>query len=188
MCHFITATLPRKVKLDLVAPFFESHKLGFKPVANRHVTAQIEAGDAYILTTRGQCDCGTVLGSHNHADDHGSVGSERELEKLRKQGWSEAKIQRWIEQKEQTKVRNVRKEEAGARADQPLAEQWIRFITDLLESGYTSKIGLLLHLYHGGIETERIQIQSKEKVTLAELSPGQLMSMKEDVLYEFVVQ
>jgi hypothetical protein len=188
MCHFITATLPRKVELGLVAPIFESHKLGFKLIANRHIAEQIESGNSYILTTRGQCDCGTVLGSHNNADDHGSVGSDRELKKLRKQGWSEAKIQRWIEQKEQTKVRNVLKEEADAQADLPLAEHWIRFITDLLESGYTSKFGLLLHWYHGGVENERIQIQSTEKVTLTELSPGQLTRMKEDVLYEFVVQ
>jgi hypothetical protein len=53
MCHFVTATLPRKVELGLVAPIFESHKLGFKLIANRHIAEQIEAGNSYILNCHG---------------------------------------------------------------------------------------------------------------------------------------
>jgi len=188
MCHYITATLPDSVNLDLVAPIFESHKLGFELIANRRITEQIKPKASYILTTRGQCDCGTVLGSLNHSDNSEGVSFEHELNKFRERGWREAKIQRWIERKERTKERHLREDEARAKADHRSADQWIGFISDLLKSGYTSRIGLLLHWYHGSVESEQIQIQGKEKVKLAELSPEQLMRMKEDVLYEFVAQ
>jgi len=99
MCHFITATLPHNVSPQSVASIFDSHKLGFELISNPHVSSQIESGDSYILTTRGQ---------------------------------------------------------------------------------------VLLHWYHGGIASERIDISGREKVRLAELSPERLMKMKEDTLYEFV--
>lgn len=57
----------------------------------------------------------------------------------------------------------------------------------MLTSDYTRRIGLLLHMYHGGIESERISIVRREIVKLAELTPELLMRIKEDVLYEFVV-
>jgi len=187
MCHYITATLPHDVNPDSVAPVFEAHKLGFKLISNPHISLQIEAGDLYVLTTRGHCDCGTALGSLNLPTANEVVNHERELKKFRKQGWSEAKIKRWLEQKDQTKERHLREDEAQAQGSTPELNQWVSFITDVLQSGHTRRIGLLLHVYQRGIESERINILSKEKVKLGELAPERLMRMKEDVVYEFVV-
>jgi hypothetical protein len=187
MCHYITATLPQNVKPELIAPIFESHKFGFKLVSNPHVAAQTTPADLYVLTTRGNCDCGTVLGSSSRDDRAEGVSYEKELKKFRQQGWSETKIQRWIEQKEQVKDRHRREDEAGGKASEPLAAPWIRLITELLTFGYTRRVGLLLHWYSRGIESERIKIVNKERVRLAELTAEVLVSMKEDVLYEFMV-
>ena len=98
MCHYITASLPHYVDTDSIAPIFESHKLGFDLISNPHVSAQLEAGDLYLLTTRAHCDCGTALGSLNVSTARDDLSYERELKKFRKQGWSEAKINRWLEQ------------------------------------------------------------------------------------------
>src|SRR5918999_3046360 len=114
MCHFITATLPHNVNPQSVASIFDSHKLGFEVISNPHVSSQIESGDSYILTTRGHCDCGTAFGSLAHSDASKVVSYDRELKKFRKQGWSESKIQRWLTQKEQTKERHQREDEARA--------------------------------------------------------------------------
>jgi hypothetical protein len=186
MCHYITATLPRNVNPESVAPTFEEHKLGFELISNPHVSGQIDSGDWYILTTRGHCDCGTAIGSLCHSNVGKPVSYERELNKFRKQGWSEAKIQRWVEQKEQTKERHQREDEARATGSTPELNQWVEFISELLESGKSRKLGLLLHWYQGGIESERINILGREKVKLTELNPERLMKMNEDMLYEFV--
>jgi hypothetical protein len=187
MCHYITVTLPHNVNANSVAPIFESHKLGFDLISNPHVSAQLEAGDLYLLTTRGHCDCGTALGSLNVSAAHDGLSYERELKKFRSQGWSEAKITRWLEHKEQTKEKHLREDEARAKGSTHELNQWLKLITNVLKSGYALRIGVLLHMYHGGIESERISIVRREKVKLAELTPELLMRIKEDVVYEFVV-
>jgi len=187
MCHFITATLPQSAKLDSVALLFEAHKLSFKQISNPHILLQLESADTYILTTASHCDCGTALGMLNRSGEPEHVDHGNEIKKFRKQGWSEPKIQRWLEQKQQTKEKYLREDDARAETGTPDAARWVEFITDVLKSGYTRRIGLLLHLYHGGIASERIKILGKEKVKLKELSAKSLMEMKEDVVYEFVV-
>lgn len=186
MCYFVTATLPYNVKVESVASFFESHKLGFKLISNPHVSTQIEPGDLYVLTTSGYCDCDTALGSLNARDNYGSVSYERELKNFRKRGWSEAKIQRWLEEKQQMKDRLLREGQRRAEASAADATLWVDFIAGLLRFGYAPRIGLLLHMYGGNVSAERINLLSREKVRLKELNPERLMKMKEDVLYEFI--
>ncbi len=186
MCHFITATLPQSVDADSVAPIFTSHQFAFDLISNPHVSAQLEAGDLYLLTTRGHCDCGTALGSLDGPAPQDDHSSERELKKFRKQGWSEAKIARWLQQKEQTKEKHLREDEARFKGSTRELNQWVGLITNVLKSGRAARIGLLLHMYHGGIESERIDILRREKVRLVDLTPELLMRIKEDVLYEFV--
>ncbi|HKR01256.1 MAG TPA: hypothetical protein VJT09_11315 [Pyrinomonadaceae bacterium] len=186
MCYFVTATLPYNVKVESVASVFESHTLGFELISNPHVSAQVEPGDLYVLTTRGYCDCDTALGLLNPRDNFESVSYERELKKFRKQGWSEAKIQRWLEEKEQAKERYMSVARQRAEATAPEAGPWVDFIAGLLRSGYTPRIGLLLHMYSGSVSGERVNILGREKVGLRDLNSERLLRMKEDVLYEFV--
>ena len=186
MCHYITVSLSQTADADSVAPIFRSHQLGFHVISNPHVSAQLEAGDLYILTSK-VCDCGTALGSLNALAPHDDLSYEPQLKKFRNQGWSEARINRWLEQKEQTKEKHLREAETRDKGSTHELNHWIRLITDVLQSGYARKIGLLLHMYHGGIESERITILRREKVKLAGLTPELLMRMKEDVVYEFVV-
>jgi len=86
MCHDITATLPQTADLAVLMPLFKAHHMGCEPIANPHVAAQIPRGDKYILTTRGYCDCGTVLGSLHRADTSKENNLDRQTKKLRKQG------------------------------------------------------------------------------------------------------
>jgi hypothetical protein len=108
------------------------------------------------------------------------------LKKFRQQGWSEAKIQRWLEQKEQNKERHRREDEALASGGGPELDRWIEFLNDLIGFGHAPRIGLLLHWYGGTIEGERIKIKRRERVRLAEVNPERLMKIEEDVLYEVV--
>ena len=186
MCHYITATLSRVVELKSVAPIFESHKLGFEVISNPHLAEQVDPQDWYILTSRKHCDCGTALGSPNHERTAKVSSYDRELKKFRQQGWSGAKIQRWLEQKEQNKERHRRQDEALASGGGPELDRWIEFLNDLVGFGHAPRIGLLLHWYGGTIEGERIKIKRRERVRLAEVNPERLMKIEEDVLYEVV--
>jgi hypothetical protein len=186
MCLYITATLPRGANLDCVAPIFEAYKLSFETISNPYVLKQLHPGDVYISTTTRHCDCGSVLGSLGGRNGNEPEGHEHELKKLRRKGWSEAKIRRWLEQKEQTKEKHAREDEARAGSVMPVARYWVDFISAVLNSKCTDRVGILLHFYHMDVEGERIKLLGNERVKLEGLTPRALMEMEYDVLYEFV--
>lgn len=186
MCLYITATLPRGANLDCVAPIFGTYKLSFKTISNPHVLRQLHPGDVYISTTSRHCDCGSVLGSLGGRNGNEPEGYEHELKKLRRKGWSEAKIRRWLGQKEQTKEKHVREDESRVGCEMPVARYWVDFISAVLNSKCTDRVGILLHFYHTDVEGERIKLLGNERVKLEGLTPRVLMEMQYDVLYEFV--
>lgn len=104
MCHYITATVSNKDNIESVASIFKAHGFGFEFISNPYVAQQIGLQDWYILTSGKYCDCGTALGSLSNRVRAKAVDSERHVAKLRKQGWGEAKIKRWLEQKEQQRA------------------------------------------------------------------------------------
>jgi hypothetical protein len=186
MCLYITATLPRDAKLDCVAPIFETFKLSFETVSNPYVLKQLPPGEVYISTTTSHCDCGSALGSLGRSDRDEPESYEHGLKKLRRKGWSEAKIRRWLEQKAQTREKHAREDEARAGSNTPVAQSWVDFISAVLNSKCTDRVGILLHFYHMDVEGERIKIAGNERVKREGLTPRLLMEMEYDVLYEFV--
>ena len=186
MCHHITATISNKHDIESVALIFKLYGFGFELISNPHVAQQIGPQDCYILTSGKYCDCGTALGSLINRVPTKAVGSERQVRKLRKQGWSEAKIKRWLEQKEQTIERHLREDEALAKDGSPELDRWMMLLKELINVRQIPMVGLLLHSYHGGVERERIKIQRRERFRLSEVTPERLMKIEEDVLYEIV--
>jgi len=186
MCHYITATIPNKDEIASVASIFKAHGFGFELISNPHVAQQIGPQDYYILTSGKYCDCGTALGSLGDRVPAKAVDFESQVRKLRKQGWSEAKIKRWLEQKEQTKERHLREDEALAKGGAPELDRWIMLLRELINVRQIPMVGLLLHWYHGSVESERINIQRRERFRLSEVTAERLMKIEEDVLYEIV--
>lgn len=186
MCLYITATLPRGARLDCVARIFESYKLSFETVSNPHVRGQLHPGDVYVSTTTSRCDCGSVLGSLGGRDEDRPEGYGHEVRRLRAKGWGEAKIRRWLEQKEQAKEKRERVYEGRAESDAPAGQYWVDFISEVLDSGCAERVGILLHFYRTDVEGERVKISRNERVKLGELTPRLLLEMEYDVVYEFV--
>lgn len=183
MCQFITALLPADADLKAVATIFDKHKVGFKQIDNPHLFAQVTPGDVYILTTRSRCDCGTPLGSLAEGKRPKQPRLDNEVGKLRKQGWSESKIERWLEQKGQAEDKQEREQEVYVENATRRLEHWIRFLSDLLRSGHTSRVSLLL--LWNGLQDGRISLEGEERVPLANLNADLLLRMKENVVYTF---
>ena len=103
MCHFITCLVAPGVSLLELQSLGNKHGMLFKPIDNSFVCAQIPSGQ-YVRATQSLCDCGTPLGSltakHNQrgrAEGESSHGTA--VAKLKKKGWSQAKIERWLGEK-----------------------------------------------------------------------------------------
>ncbi|OOG54493.1 hypothetical protein B0E48_14490 [Rhodanobacter sp. C03] len=165
-------------ELDAIA-----HKYGrqFKPQLNASIKEQINLAERYFMTTTAQCDCGTPLGAHLRGRSLRRGDSMDQRKRLRLKGWSEAKIDRSLQQKQEHLSLH---EQANATANSEAMESWVAFICEVLNSGKTSSVALLLHMYDGSVE-DHIQLMGREIVHTRDVSAEILGNMKEDVLYEF---
>jgi len=190
MCHFITATLPKDADLKSSKEIFKLHHLGFKEIENTSVREHLEKDDFYILTTKGMCDCGTVLasqdGGYQSDDSNSQKYKDREVEKLKKKGWSDTKIRRWLNEFEINAEKGQREEEQSHQYSLTRSEDWLNFIQEIINSKSTKRIGILVHNYSGGLDN-RIKILGKETIKLKNLTPQFLVEMSEDVIYDFVL-
>ncbi len=200
MCQYITAILPNDVDSAAIAAVFRTHGRACEAYVNAALAAQIGDAERSYCTTVGHCDCGTPLGSVDVAaaprggdDDADPEDADPETEdvsqahaieaaRLRRKGWSEAKIARALAQRDQALARpRVRRGEQ----QQTSLNQWRTLILETLATSRTAYVGLLLHHYHGSINNEEIALRSREIVRANDLNEAKLAAMREDTIYEF---
>lgn len=182
MCHYITAVLPATANHSAVEALFHLGQRKLDAQKNASISSQLRPGECYYVTTRGNCDCGTPLGELARAES-GSEAFDPDAQgkKLRRKGWSEARISRWLKQKEDQLASAAQTLPAGGSLG---TEAWRALITDVLRSGNTPYVCLLLHWYSGPV-SGRIQLSGREVIDHQELTSERLARMREDVLYEF---
>lgn len=181
MSHFVTAVLPAASAIDAIDTIAQRHGRRFSPLSNPGIGAQLDAGERYFLLTSGHCDCGTPLGALASKRSTRRSDLETQAQRLRKKGWSETKITRSLAQAhEHQEIDTASKESAHRDA----VVTWIRLIRDILDSGKTPSLGLLLHMYDGPLDAS-FRLLSRNAVPASELSDATLLGMNEDVLYLF---
>lgn len=180
MCHYITAVLPASADHDALDALARGYGRQFKPLSNPGVEAQLHGDEQYFITTTGYCDCGTPLGALLRNSGRLPDWSAQEQRLLRK-GWSKAKVARALAQKQED-LRTSSEASATSKLKAPSC--WVDFIGEILGSGRTSHLGLLLHMYSGSVGS-RIQLNGREIVRSTEVTGEMLGRMKEDVLYVF---
>ena len=185
MCTYIAATVPSDANIAAVAALAEAHGLGWEGFPNKHLLAQVGPGSSWFLTTRKHCDCDTALGaaaSHAPTRRH---DRESEVPRLRKRGWSEQKIARWLADKSDAEARREQARLSRADASTSEVDSWLCFLDAALRSRATRSIGILLHFYSGLITSEPIAIKRRDSTRLADVTVRQLCEMEADVLYNF---
>jgi len=177
MCHFVTVVLPAASVLERSLEIAAAHGAAFSPHRNPSMMKCFDREAQPFRATARHCDCGTVLGRRRR--DSGPRTADES--KLRRKGWSEAKIARWREQ------RHSADENRAARAHRNAESEpdWLGLLRGLRASGAASTIGLLLHLYSGDIYTEVVAVHDKRNIDLRLATLETLEGMEEDVLYTF---
>ena len=181
MCHFITAVLPKEADAPGLDAIARRHHRQFEALSNSSIESQLRSGEHYFLTTVGHCDCGTALGASARDGSRAPREHHADIRQLRSKGWSETKIARWLEQKQQVSARDDR---VRSSRDIPSTGDWRALIKEVLESGLTPYVGILLHMYSGPL-SGRIQLAGRQVVPLSELTEDMLAGIQEDVIYEF---
>lgn len=173
MCHFITMVIPGSADQGLVRTILHENNRGFYPLDNRQVRKVLKAGEIYFNTCDKYCDCGTKLGSYQEPDrELQAAALNKELAKLKKKGWSQAKIGRWCADREK-----------AHRIEAPVGDPdgWVLTIRSLLTDAKLPYAGVLLHMYKGDIQTERM-MPARFKAPLDESLAHKLWRLPEDTL------
>ncbi|NJC87307.1 MAG: hypothetical protein FIB02_02060 [Desulfuromonas sp.] len=181
MCHFITAVLPSSANINELSVIAGRNHRKLEPLENASVMAQLKRGEAYFLTTRGMCDCGTTLGYALRAADTKSLEPIHQVRKLRAKGWSEAKIARWLQAKEKAVEDKSRR---GQFFDKECNADWYRFLMEILESGLADYVGLLLRWYSRPL-SGKFALRSRVTVNLETAGVEVLSYLEDGILYEF---
>jgi hypothetical protein len=185
MCYYITATLPETADLGGLRSIGRRHGVALEASVNASLQAQLLKSERQFLTTTGHCDCGTVLGLRRR-DRRRAEQSEdtigRRIVKLRKDRWSEAKIQRWRDQHSavDTRKERVTAEHTDKRTRE--AQGWQQFVSEAILLGGAAYVGLLLHWYGG---SEPIRLLRRHPIQLATVGPDLFFDFEDDVLYTF---
>lgn len=189
MCEFITAILPADIDKDKAAAIFARYHRGFEIIDNYRIAEHIDKSDLYILTTRGNCDCGTSLG--NLTEDESPFPDEatqkkyedEQIKKLKAKGWNDNKIRRKFEQEAVSRQEKKQPKEQGENKD---IIRWKNLVSEFLISKTTPRISLLIHSYSTGVENERLPALGRQTIRLNELTTEVLTRTKRDVIYQFV--
>jgi len=171
MCHFIKLVLSAQADVPALRDIVERHGRVLEPISEPRVDRELPPGDDAYLTTR-RCDCGTGLA--NRKAKRREHDEDREVARLRREGWSEAKIQRWREQRGEAVAR---KAEAKAKSKEQEVEDWRALVSDLLDAK-ADHVGLLVHWVTDDVRRGPV-------LPKASLNTETISNMDENVVYTF---
>lgn len=177
MCTFNTLLLPASVQLAAVnAIAREALGQTFTPQENVTIERAV-AADARSFVRDTDCDCGMGLAARPDA-----TPPDRELRKLRAAGWSDAKIQRWVDQRAATQQKRHRQHQAN----RPQAAEWAAFVRRILDERLAPWVGLFTHDYEGSVKTESIEIAGARR--FVGVTADQVEMIEEDVPFVFAAR
>ena len=172
MCYFITLILPK-------AYFAQINRSVHQVYNNADLSDGLRPTEvAFRLSA--ECDCGTALGSleRQSAREHDARAS---IQSLRRKGWSESKIQRWLQQKQTTAESKANDLESRIQDD---LDHWCRTLKELITETGSPSIGLLL--YFSTPKREQIRTTPRVSLPLDDRLASALSQIKEDIIYDIL--
>lgn len=177
MCEFIILVAP-SADVHRIAEVMDRHRRAAIPLDNPSVRKVLRTGEYQYLTTRGPCDCGTVLASDYPAPETVEERIAREVPRWKRKGWSDAKIARAIE--------DQRRSEARPRARRPgndSFESWSAVLSALETELRLPHAGLLVRSW-SDVETDIFDAARRDLTGAIDRVEG-LGSMRNDELTVF---
>jgi hypothetical protein len=146
MCHFITLVAPTE-DAAAVRMVMERHGRAAEPIDNASVRKVLRDDERQYVTTCGHCDCGTALAPRHDTPEAHEEKLAKETARMRRKGWSEAKVARALEDRLKADARP-----RGGGSDS--LELWHGVLRELREELKLPYVGLFVRFYSGAIATE----------------------------------
>lgn len=154
MCHFVTL-IALTDNTDAVRAIMDRHGRAADPVDNLSIRKVLREGEHQYATTRGHCDCGTVLAPRHYTPETFEEKLAKEAARMKRKGWSEAKITRAMEDRRKADARP-----SGGGSDS--LELWKAVIHDLRDELKLPYAGLFVRFYSGAIANEVFKASRRE--------------------------
>lgn len=179
MCTFILAVLPKDADAETVKGIFRAHDRACFEAGrlSAGLLAGLAPGERMFHTTPAHCDCGTPLGWATVPGRDPAKAAEATAARLRRKGWSEAKIARSLAQQTASDERPPRP--SGELAPTSLAE-WVALIDAVLVSNATPSLGLLWCELDDVVDSA-----DRPRIRRAALDEDVLVHMRRDVIHDF---
>ena len=185
MCHFINLVLNQSSDPDALDAILKRRHCSLNVVNNRHLKEFLKS-DEWVIHPQGKhCDCGTSLGSF--VDYLPNRTTKKQLDELRKKGWTERKIERWVEEREKINAREARIQEqfrSVVESEDADPDGWVDTIRQIINETDNDHVGVLLHWYGRSLDGEHIPITGRVQVSIRENAGPALYRMEEDKIYE----
>ncbi len=150
MCHFITLIAPTD-DAEAVRAVMDRHGRAATMIDNPPLRMMLRDGERQYLTTRGHCDCGTVLAPRHDTPEAFEEKIAKEITRWKRKGWSETKIARAIEDQRKADARPK-----GSSGDDSL-ELWNAVLRDLGGELQLPYAGLFIRFYSGDVAADEFQ-------------------------------
>lgn len=186
MCTVVLVVLPENADAERVASAAEELRPRLREVSNPHLAAQLGSGERVFTTTGAGCDCGTELGSAREDADALAVVSERDITKKRRKGWSDARIARWVEDRERgAATRERSRRHAAEHGLTREAAMWMAWLRALADERVLPWMGVLIHEFRGALDTERWELATTSEHAIADSDEVTLRTLAYDRVHRF---
>ncbi len=176
MCIFILGVIPSDADFEKVSAVCQSQGFFFDVVKSK-CSSKVES-KVFGRLTRDDCDCDTWLGSEVQYDDPPSKDPRQKLiDKYRRKGWSESKIERAIAQEKSQLIKDTSNMKLEI-------QNWNLLFARLLQLCNFNCFGLLMHMYDDSIEQEEFDFNTIE-IRQSQCGERVLLNLRRDTLYVF---
>lgn len=178
MCQFNLLIIGNKSGDDNLKKTMINIGFGYRELENESLIKQIGDDKRIILTTKGHCDCGSIIGI-NHQSSLSKIDIEKGKKKLRKKKkkWSEAKIERYLADRLRKQSNKEERSDLDNKAEE---KRWFDILKTTMKK--EKEVGILYRQFRGQIENEEIEIEKINGVPIELLRKGGLKDLKENEL------
>ncbi|OWY71114.1 hypothetical protein B7486_10935 [cyanobacterium TDX16] len=185
MCTYVFVTLPKDIDLAPVQAALKPYRFKFSAESNLP-PEDLRRSCTVGRITQAQCDCGTVVGmgaDRVEKEESDRMNDQnRHIDKLRRKGWSEAKIARWKTQTDAnlSYTHAQRHLECESRSEE--AETWANALRAVASFIGNRPVGLY-HYWAGG---RRATVQETREYRISQLTGEAIINASERVHHIFV--
>jgi hypothetical protein len=173
MCQFNIILTEKDTNSTVIEKLLNKNGFGYSEIKNESINSQTKELQTIIVSTKGHCDCGSILGT-DQSKSAQTFNIEKERKKLKKKKWTDSKIERYLADKLKSQAKNEENKELGNSAEE---DRWMKLINQLIDERI--KFGILHHQFSGSLDEEKIEFKDITTLTNNELSIERLRNLRD---------